>query len=225
MRLRRFQAHLRSGDSYGLVFVLLLASVFLAIVAPEETWARVLRDAVLAGTFVIAYWTATASRGDLVPRVIVPSIGLALVVVATLEDATTQTVAAAIWAGLSVGTAFLVARDLFERRRVDAQTVLGALSLYLLIGFFFASVYSLVAEIGDGALFTRGDDGSEGERLYYSFVTMSTTGYGDLAPASGVSRGFAILEIVFGQLYFVTVVAILVGAAARRLVMGPTRSS
>ncbi len=49
---------------------------------------------------------------------------------------------------LTAGVAFLIARDLFDRGKVDAQTVLGALSLYVLVGVFFASLYSLVAAAG-----------------------------------------------------------------------------
>ena len=210
-------AHIRSGDSYALVLGLLLASLFFGTIAPEETWARILRDAVLAGTVVVAYWTATARRAALVPRVVVPSIALVLVVVAAVEGATTDVASAAIVIGLTAGLAFLVTRDLVDRRTVDVQTVCGALALYVLIGIFFASMYALVAEIGDGAFFARGDDGSTGERLYFSFVTISTTGYGDLAPGSGVGRAFAVMEIVVGQLYLVSVVAILVTAATRRL--------
>lgn len=221
MRVRRsLAAHLQSGDSYALVLGLLLASLFIAVVAPDETWGRVLRDAVLATTVVVAYWTATARRAFLLPRVVVPSIALVLVVVGALEGATTEAAAAGIGALLTVGVAVLVARDLAERRSVDVQTVLGALSLYVLLGMFFASLYALVAEIGDGAFFTRGDDGTTGERLYFSFVTISTTGFGDLARASGVGRAFAVMEIVVGQLYLVTVVAILVTAATRRRLTG-----
>ena len=111
-----------------LVLALLLSSVFFGILAPDETWGRVLRDAVLAGTVVVAYWTATARRAFLIPRVIVPSIALVLVVVGAIEGATTQAASAAIGAVLAAGVAVLVVRDLFERGRVDVQTVLGALS-------------------------------------------------------------------------------------------------
>jgi hypothetical protein len=212
---RSLVAQLQSGDSYAIVLALLLASVFVAIVSPEETWARVIRDAVLAVTVVVAYWTATARRGFLVPRVVVPSLALIFVVVGAAEGATTEGVAAVIEAGLAAGVGFLIARDLFDRRRVDAQTVLGALSLYVLVGVFFAALYSLVAVTGDGAFFTHGDDGSASEHLYFSFVAITTTGFGDLAPANDVGRGLAALEIVLGQLYLVTVVAVIVTAAAR----------
>ena len=217
MQLRRtLWAQLQSGDSYALVLGLLLASLFVGIVAPEETWARVLRDCVFVATVVVAYWTATARRAFLIPRVVVPSIGLALVVVGVAEGATTDVTGAVIAAVLAAGVIFLVARDLFDRSRVDVQTILGTLSLYVLIGLFFAWAFALVGELGDGAFFSRGDDGTTAEHLYFSFVTISTTGYGDLSPAGGVGRGLAVLEIVIGQLYLVTVVALIVTAATGR---------
>jgi TRAP-type mannitol/chloroaromatic compound transport system permease large subunit len=82
-------------------------------------WGRVLRDAVLAATVVVTYWTATARRAFLIPRVIVPSLALVLIVVGALEGATTDAAAAAIGAPLSVGVAILVARDLAERRSLE----------------------------------------------------------------------------------------------------------
>jgi hypothetical protein len=214
MHLRRsLAAHLQSGDSYALVLALLVASLFVSIIAPEETWARILRDVLLASTVVVAYWTATARRAFLIPRVIVPSIALVFVVVGAVEGARTEAATAAIAALLIVGVAFLVVRDLVDRGKVDVQTIFGALSLYVLVGFFFASLYTLVAELDDSAFFTRGDDGSTSEHLYFSFVTISTTGFGDLASAVSVGRALSVLEIVIGQLYLVTVVAVIVTTA------------
>jgi Ion channel len=168
------------------------------------------------------WWSRTGrprhGRAFLIPRVVVPSVALVFVVVGALEGATTQATAAAVGAVLIAGVAFLIARDLFDRGKVDAQTVLGALSLYVLVGAFFASMYSFVAVAvaGEGAFFTRGDDGSTGEHLYFSLVAISTTGFGDLAAASDLGRALVALEIVLGQLYLVTVVAVIVTAATRR---------
>jgi len=99
------------------------------------------------------------------------------------------------------------------------QTVFGALSLYVLLGFLFGLVYSFIADVSGDAFFTRGDDGTSGEHLYYSFVAISTTGFGDLAPATGLGRALTVLEIVLGQMYLVTVVAVLVTAATGRQLM------
>jgi hypothetical protein len=209
-------ASVQSGDSYGLVLTLLVASVFVGVAVPDELWARILRDAVIATTAVVTYWTAIALRAFLVPRVVVPAIAIVFIVFGALEGVASQAVASALGVVLIAAVTLLVVRDLFDRGRVDVQTVLGALSLYVLVGIFFASAYSFVAATGDGAFFTRGDDGSTGEHLYFSLVTITTTGFGDLAPASDLGRALASVEVVFGQLYLTTVVAVILAAAARR---------
>jgi hypothetical protein len=217
VRLRHsLVAQLRTGDSYALVLVVLLATVFCSVVAPEQTWGRVFRDIVLAGAVLVTYWTATARRSLFVPRVLVPGLVVAFVVVGAIEGSSTDAVAAAFAAVFTVGAIGLVAHDLFERRRVDDQTVLGALSLYILVGILFASLYAFVAAAGDGHFYTRGDDGSTGEHLYFSLVALTTTGFGDLAPASSLGRAIASLELVLGQLYLVTIVTVIVAAAMRK---------
>jgi hypothetical protein len=214
--LRRLVDDVRSGESYALVLALLLASLVVAIIAPETTWARVLRDVVLSVTIVVAYWTATRRRASVLPGALWPSIALVFVLVGALEGARTHAVTAAIGAVLVGIVAFLVTRDLLRRGRVNRQTVFGALSLYVLLGMFFGFVYMFIADVTDAAFFAHGDDGTSGEHLYYSFVAISTTGFGDLSPATGIGRALTVLEIVLGQLYLVTVVAVLVTTAADR---------
>lgn len=217
MRLRHsVVAHLRTGDSYALVLVLLLATVFCTIVAPEETWGRVFRDIVLAASVLVTYWTATARQSLFVPRVLAPGLVVVFVVVGAIESSSTDAVAAAFTAVFTVGAILLVVHDLFERGGVDDQTVLGALSLYVLVGVLFASLYAFFAATGDGAFYTRGDDASAGEDLYFSLAALTTTGFGDLAPATSIGRALASLELVVGQLYLVTIVTVIVAAAMRR---------
>ena len=213
--LRRLRDDVRSGESYALVLALLLASLVVGIAAPETTWTRVVRDIVLSVTIVVAYWTATRRRA-LFPGLLLPGVALVFVLVGALEGARTHAGTAAIGAVLVGGVACLVTRDLVRRGRVNLQTVFGALSLYVLLGMFFGLVYMFLADVTDAAFFARGDDGTSGEHLYYSFVAISTTGFGDLAPATGIGRALTVLEIVLGQLYLVTVVAVLVSTAAER---------
>jgi hypothetical protein len=206
----------RAGDSYGLVLVLLLLALFAGVAAPQELWTRVIRDAIFAIAVMVAYWTATPVRSFLGVRVLVPALALAIVVVGAAESADERLAAGALAALVAAIVIFLVARDLFVRRRVDLQTVLGALSLYVLIGFFFASMFTVTADAGSGPFFSRGDDGTPADHLYFSLVTLTTTGYGDLAAVEGVGRAFAVFEVVLGELYLVTVIAILVAVAVRR---------
>ncbi len=214
--LRRLRDDVRSGESYAMVLALLLASLVVGIVAPEDTWARIARDLVLSVTIVVAYWTATRRRPFLVPGMLVPSVALVFVLIGALEGARTHAVTAAIGTVLVGVVACLVTRDLVQRGTVTTQTVFGALSLYVLLGMFFGLLYMFIADVTDAPFFGRGDDGTSGEHLYYSFVAISTTGFGDLAPATGLGRALAVLEIVLGQLYLVTVVAVLVTTAADR---------
>ena len=71
-------------------------------------------------------------------------------------------------------------------------------------------VYGAVAAFGDDAFFAQGTDGTRSLRLYFSYVTLATLGYGDYTPTSNFGHTVAIIEALFGQLYLVTVVALLV---------------
>jgi len=100
------------------------------------------------------------------------------------------------------------------------KAVTGAVCVYVLIGLLFVYVYGLIAVIGSGDFFAQGTDGTRSLRLYFSFVTLATLGYGDYTPAHELGRTLSVVEALFGQLYLVTVVAVLVsrmrgGAPAR----------
>jgi hypothetical protein len=94
---------------------------------------------------------------------------------------------------------------------VDLQAVAGGLCMYLLVGVVFAQLVGAVAAAGPGHYFAQGTDGSSGDRIYYSFMSLTTTGFGDLTPGNDVGRALAVLEVLIGQIYLVVVVALLVG--------------
>ena len=71
---------------------------------------------------------------------------------------------------------------------VTIQVVAGALTIYVLTGLIFAWVVSLVAEGGSAAYFAQGGDATQGERVYYSFTVLTTTGFGDLTAATPVGQ-------------------------------------
>ncbi len=88
--------------------------------------------------------------------------------------------------------------------------------IYLLLGILFTFVYGAVAALGSGPFFAQGMDGTQSLQLYFSYVTLATLGYGDYTPASTLGHTLAISEALLGQLYLVTVVALLVGNLARQ---------
>ena len=103
-----------------------------------------------------------------------------------------------------------------SRRIVTADTIKGGLSVYFLIGIFFNLVYLIVLQISPQA-FTNVENASA-DCFYFSFVTLTTLGYGDITPVSSYAKSLTILEAFIGQTYLAVFVAQLVGMRlARRM--------
>jgi len=96
------------------------------------------------------------------------------------------------------------------------QVVAGALTIYVLTGLIFAWLVSLVADVDGAAYFAQGGDAAQGARVYYSFTVLTTTGFGDLTAATPAGHALAVVEMLLGQLYLVTVIGVLVGDFAGR---------
>ena len=112
----------------------------------------------------------------------------------------------------------LIAGDVFTTKKVDADTICGSVSVYLLLGASFGAIYSII-HLLDPASFhgletSFASDPSLGPNralMYYSFVTLTTLGYGDITPTNNFARASANLEAILGQLYLTVLVARLVG--------------
>jgi voltage-gated potassium channel Kch len=109
---------------------------------------------------------------------------------------------------------YAVARAVFAPGRINAHRVLGAIVLYLNLALFFSTAYRLVSDIVPGALagLPDGAEGPEGFAaiIYFSFVTLTSTGYGDILPVHPIVRSLANMESVIGQLYPATLLARLI---------------
>lgn len=109
--------------------------------------------------------------------------------------------------------AFELLLDILSKESgVDMNLINGAIAVYLLIGVCFAYVYQLIFTVDPGAF--RGMTVATGETasfIYFSFVTLTTLGYGDISPVTRVGGSFATLEAIVGQLYLTVLVARLVG--------------
>jgi hypothetical protein len=101
---------------------------------------------------------------------------------------------------------FSIVRDLVLRQEIERETLLGAVAAYLLIGMFFAFAYKAAGELGSVPFFGTGGHGTLSQDLFFSFVTMTTLGYGNLVPAANPGQTFAILEALVGQLFLVVAV-------------------
>ncbi len=94
--------------------------------------------------------------------------------------------------------------------------VAGVLCLYLLLGLIYAFVYVAVQNLGSAPFFANGAAAVSSRSLYFSFVTMTTVGYGDYTARTNLGHTLAISEALIGQIYLVTVVAAIVGRLVPR---------
>jgi len=114
---------------------------------------------------------------------------------------------------------WIAARNVFIWHKVDLNSLVGAFCVYLLLGLIWALLYRLLHLYG-WATFAGNihENGQEifPDLLYFSFVTLASLGYGDIAPIGGLVRTFAYLEAVIGQFYLAVMVASLVGVYSNR---------
>jgi hypothetical protein len=205
---------LRGSRRYLLVLLLIVTSFMFTAAAPDAGWARGALLLIESATLAVALWTSRA--GGLAARLLL--VGVAAVLAAVQVETTDRTLtsAASVLAGLFVvATISVIARGVIGERQVNQQAVIGAVCIFVLLGMLFTFVYSVVAVYGAGPFFVQDTDGNAAVRQYFSFVTLTTVGYGDYAPASDLGRTLSNTEALLGQLYLVTIVAVLVGRMTR----------
>jgi hypothetical protein len=108
---------------------------------------------------------------------------------------------------LYVAAPGVIVRHSVLRRTVDTQTVLGAIAAYLMVGMAFAFSYRALGALQAGPFFGSQGEGSFPQDLFFSFTTLTTTGYGNLVPDANPGQTLAVLEMLIGQLFLVTAVA------------------
>ena len=202
-----------SADSYGLILLLVVVTYLLAVSFPTGRGHSVVM-AVQIATVWLTLRTAHAPR---VVRV-VASVVFAGVAVLAVADVFAPVTSPVIWAAFVVSgmlyllAPILVVRDLGMRRSVDRETVLGAIAGYLIVGMFFAFVYRAIGILQPTPFFGPDGPGDTAQVLFFSFVTLTTTGYGDLVPVTNPGQTLAVMEAVLGQLFLVTAVAKIITA-------------
>jgi len=206
-RLGRFHA----THSYWAVLVAILAGFLFAGLAPDTDWATSILVLLETGTLVLALrtsgWRVTQSRVVLVLVVVGISTAAANLV---WEGNALAAVLDVLTGFLTLAIAIVVALGAVEQGEINSKSVAGAICVYLLIGLLFTYIYGLMAVIGHGPFFAQGTDGTRPIRVYFSYVTLATLGYGDYTPADNAGHTFAVLEALIGQIFLVTVVAVVV---------------
>jgi hypothetical protein len=100
---------------------------------------------------------------------------------------------------------------LFREDRITSDLIMGAICVYFLVGIVWALLYSTLEFFQPGSFQMPQGTVSQATFTYYSYVTLTTLGYGEITPISGPARSFALLEAMMGQLYLAVLIARLVG--------------
>jgi hypothetical protein len=196
----------------------ILLSVLVFVVAPlqangviaERYFGLIFALVLIPAAFMLAYnWLAA---GSIV-------VAIFLVLVASEMEFRKSTIVeayldSAAWLIAGITLTAVVARAVFGPGKVTFHRIVGGILLYLTIGLTFVALFGVVAlNVPDafrGLDAQHGNFAIAGNLIYFSFVTLTTIGYGDIVPLHPYARGLANLEAVIGQLYPATLLARLV---------------
>ncbi len=185
-----FEGSMAAGYASDTFFYLLLAAAAFSI-----RNSRFFKPAIVLGIVSIACEITSYFSGSIMILIITGFVANTYLVLVTL----------------------IIAASVARQRSINADTVMGGLCVYVLIGIFWTSIFINLELIHPGS-FNFGVHGQHldilsiyGLLMYYSFVTLMTIGYGDVVPMSSMAQTLTILEGLIGQFYLIFFMASLVG--------------
>ena len=203
----------RIGDAYGLVLLLIIVTFVVMMTLPPEGWGGRVAAVAVAGITAIVAFTSSDVRPARVR--LAGMIAAAAVVAAFLaklipSDRLLGIAFGAVAILLGIAAVTILRRVIVGASEVDFRTILGAVSVFTLLGLLFAFLYVGISRWSDHDFYAGVADAASSDYLFFSYTTLTTTGYGNLVPAGKVGQSLAVLEMLVGQIFLVTLVAGLV---------------
>jgi hypothetical protein len=198
-------------DAFGLVFMLVLLTYVLTSLLSNRGWGAVVLCIATSATSVVGL-TSSHARPALVRTALWLSgltIGLAVIGAASGERIWLN-FASLIQIALLTVAMGAVLRRVVTTAEVGSRTILGAISVYTVLGILFTFIYGTIERIQGGNFFEGVAHPQGSDFLFFSYTTLTTTGYGNLVPGGQPGRMIAGLEMMIGQIFLVTLVAGLV---------------
>jgi Ion channel len=201
----------RVAKAFGLVLLLVILTYVLASVTPYRGWTAVLIVAVAAASASIGLVSAEARPWVVRSGAYLAALAVLFAIVnAAFGSSPLLGISALIQMLLFLVAAGAILRAVLTATRVGFRTILGAISVYMIFGLLFTFLYVALDRLQSGPFFGAGAHVGTGGYVFFSFTTLTTTGYGDLVPAAQPGRMFSGLEMLFGQIFLVTLIAGLV---------------
>jgi ion channel len=210
----------RVGNAFGLVLLLVIAIYVLASLSPYSGWGAVALAAVTAACAVVGLISSGAGQRLVWWAAVLGAATVVLAFTTVVGAGATVLAASALVGALLLATAAgKILGAVLSEHEVNFRTILGAISVYVLLGILFTYVYLAIDKLQSGQFF--GQPIRTGDFIFFSITTLSTTGYGNLVPTGQPGKMLSGLEMLVGQIFLVTLIAGLVslwrpGAVSRR---------
>jgi hypothetical protein len=195
-------------ERYGLVLFLILIGYVLSGF-DSNRWVTVLNALLWATLLFTTLWSPGVPRR--IRRVGAGAIVLMLLTAIPLGLMTSEAalgVRLLLLAIAQLAALLAILSRIFTHDRVRLQTVMGAIAAYALIAFVMAAIYHGLDIFTDGTFLNNVV--SEGDYTYFSFVTLTTVGYGDITAAGDLAKRLVVVEAFVGQVFLIVLVARLV---------------
>ena len=213
---------------FGLLLIAIVTAFAVQGIAEPGRWEQVIVAVLLSATLLLALAVADTRRrwmrGAIGLTIVLVAIGLANAIAGVTDGASARAANLLLVVLAPPAIVVGIVRTLRARGRVTIEAVFGSLCLYMLVGMFFSLVYGVIGKI-DGTFFAGGQSTTTPHQLYFSFTTLTTVGYGDYTAASNLGHTLAMAEALIGQIYLVTVVAVIVSNLGRSRVRGEPGAS
>jgi hypothetical protein len=212
----------RVRDAFGLVLVLVLLTYVLASLLSNRGWSAVVLILATSLTSVVALVSAHVRVRTVRASLWLSGLTIALAAAAAASgEKTLLNLASVIQICLLAVAMTAVLWRVVSSAEVGSRTILGAISVYTALGILFTFAYGTIDRIQGGPFFAEVSHPSGSDFIFFSYTTLTTTGYGDLVPGGQPGRMISGLEMMLGQIFLVTLVAGLVslwrpGEALRR---------
>jgi hypothetical protein len=201
----------RVTDAFGLVLALVIVTFVLTSLVSNSGWGSVAIMLATGSTSIVALTSSYSPPHHVHIAIYLSALSLVLAIVTAVSGAHLWlNLGAVIQVGLLAAAMIAVLLRVVSTAEVNLRTILGAISVYTVLGLLFGFVYEAISRVQGEPFFDGVTHTHHGDFLFFSYTTLTTTGYGNLVPAGQPGEMIATFEMLVGQIFLVTLVAGLV---------------
>jgi hypothetical protein len=210
-------SRLPASDSYVALFVAILITYLATVVGVGGRWNRLVLSVCFGGVLVLAMYTSLVRGRALRIAIIVAFLPVAVSFLHAVEGSVVVLERGSyVYLAPAFAAPVAVLNRVLRHPVINFETIMGAVDAYLLIGLAFAVFYATLNAVDTHYFFVQSTTPAAVDFVYFSFVVLTTVGFGDLTPRTPIGKVVVPGEALLGQIFLVTIVAALVGNLGRQ---------